>query len=351
MADTNKPPWPDPDPFPVRPEWLALGAEAALEPDLPIVDPHHHLWHRQARYMLDEFLADLDTGHRIVSTVFVQAHAMYRVDGPERLRSLGETEFVNGIAAIGASGRYGPTRLCEGIVGAFDLREGPAVADLCEAHLCAAGARFKGVRTNWQWDDDPALPNAVGGREAFRDPDFRSGLAVIARYGLSFDTWLYFPQLPEIAAVADACPELPIALNHCGGVVGVGRYANRRQEVFQTWRDLMSDAARRPNIVVKFGGFGMPFCGFGYRDRPAPPTSAELATDWAPYLETCLELFGAERVMFESNFPADKTSFGYATAWNAFKRLAQPLTAAEKQALFSGTARRFYRLGERGRSA
>ncbi len=345
MSSNRRYSWPDPDPFPVREDWLCKNLEAALEPDLEIIDPHHHLWHRQQRYLLEELLADFGQGHNIVSSVFVQAHAMYRSLCPELEAPLGETEFVNGIAAIGASGRYGDTRFCEGIIGYIDLRCHGEVDRLCEQHLALSSGRFKGVRNNWQWSAEPALPNAVGGHaHSLLDADFGKGLERLAAHGLSLDTWLFYPQLPDLVSLARAHPDLTIILNHLGGIVGVGRYAGKRSEIFDTWSELMRDVATCPNVVVKFGGFGMPFTGFGYAERPCPPSSEEMAQDWRPYFEICMELLGAKRIMFESNFPADKTSFSYPNVWNAFKRISSSLPAAERRFLFSETARITYRL-------
>ena len=94
---------------PIRTDWLAQWQEEIIEPDLPIVDPHHHLWLRGGhRYLLDELLADIDTGHNVVATVFLECHSMYRKAGPPELRSLGETEFVAGIAAMPATNSVSP---------------------------------------------------------------------------------------------------------------------------------------------------------------------------------------------------------------------------------------------------
>jgi predicted TIM-barrel fold metal-dependent hydrolase len=333
--------------LPVRTDWLARWREEILEPELPIVDPHHHIWDRPGwRYMLDDLLADLASGHKVVATVFVECHAMYRAGGPEAMRPVGETEFVNGIAAMSASGNYGPTRICAGIVGNADLRLGAAVQEVLEAHLRAGGGRFRGIRHIAAWDEDPLILNpanlAVPG--LLVDKSFREGFARLAPLGLSFDAWLYHPQLPELVDLARAFPDTPIALNHIGGPLFLGRFAGRREEVFAAWRAAIRDVARCPNVVVKLGGMGMRVAALGWEQQPEPVSSETMAAAWRPYVETCIKEFGANRCMFESNFPVDKGSYAYAAYWNAAKRLASGASAGEKADLFHGTATRFYRL-------
>ncbi len=336
---------PSPSPSPVRQAWLDRRHEAIIDPDLPIVDPHHHLWDRPGwRYLLDELLADLNSGHRIVATVFLQCRAMHRADGPEALRPVGETEFVNGVAAMSASGGFGPTRVCAGIVGHADLRLGGAVDAVLEAHLRAGGGRFRGIRHGAA--RDAAIPPAANAPEPglFADAAFRAGFARLAPFGLSFDAWLYHPQIPELIALARAFPDTPIVLNHVGGPLGVGAYAGRRDAVFAEWLASIRDLATCPNVFVKLGGLGMPFTNLGLHDGAEPPSSEQLAATSRPYFAACIAAFGPERCMFESNFPVDKESFSYAVYWNACKRLTAGASAAERAALFSGSAARFYRL-------
>jgi predicted TIM-barrel fold metal-dependent hydrolase len=336
----------------IRPEWLALRQEAVLEPDLPIVDPHHHLWDvDHPRYLLDEALADFGSGHRIEATVFVACDMMYRTDGPEALRPVGETEFVNGIAAMSASGRYGPCRVAAGIVGYADLRLGDAVQPVLEAQLRAGGGRFCGIRQMTVWDadrvvHDPARDTKPG---MMADAAFRCGFARLAPLGLSFDAWLYQPQIDEVAELARAFPQTMIVLNHLGGPLRIGGYAARQEDAFAAWKQSLQALAGCPNVVVKLGGLGMRFGDFGFAEQPLPPRSGDLASAWYPFIITAIEVFGASRCMFESNFPVDKSSCAYPVLWNAFKRLAAGASDTEKEALFSGTARRIYQLGAAGR--
>lgn len=334
--------------FPPDEAWLAKQpVEPILEPDLPIIDTHHHFWERDdRRYLLDELLADCRTGHNIEATVFVECHSMYRASGPEAFRPVGETEFVAGIAAMSASGLYGPTRVAAGIVGFADLTLGDRVAPVLEAHIRAGGGRFRGVRHSAAWDADPIIGSSrtTNGLHLFMQPDFRAGLARLTALGLSLDAWVFHPQLDDVIDLARSCPDANIISGHVGGVLGYGPYAGKTDEVFAFWKSRMVELAKCPNVVMKLGGMMMRLAAFDYGTEPVPPTSAQLADCWRPYMETCIELFGADRCLFESNFPVEKMGSGWAVLWNAFKRIAAGASEAEKQALFNGTARRAYRL-------
>lgn len=328
--------------------WLARRPpEDILEPDLAIVDPHHHLWdHKRHRYLLDELRADTGSGHRIVATVFVDCMAFYRDDGPPALRPVGETEFANGVAAMCASGVYGELRACAGIVGFADLTLGAAVAEVLQAHIAAGNGRFKGIRHAGGWDASPMIHNShtKPSRGLYGETGFREGFAQLAPLGLSFEAWQYHPQLPDVIALARAFPGAAIILNHCGGPLGVGPYAGRTEETFAQWRRHIAELATCPNVTVKLGGLGMRIGPIGHFSLPDPPSSLQVADAWRPWIEACIESFGASRCMFESNFPVDKLSASYAVLWNAFKRLAAGVSADEKADLFAGTARRVYRL-------
>ncbi len=330
--------------------WLSKRpTEAALEPDLPIIDPHHHFWDTppRGRYLLPELLADIAGGHNIVATVFLECRSMYRKDGPAEMAPVGEVEFVNGIAAMSASGGYGPCRVAEGIVGHADLTLGARVREVLEVEIRVGGGRFRGIRHGVSWDEHDAIQKhatRVVPPHQLRDPKFREGFAQLAPLGLSFESWHYHPQLADAIDLARAFPETTIILNHVGGVLGVGPYSGRRQEILAGWKRDISELARCPNVVVKLGGVGMTSFGFEFHERHVPPSSEELAAAWRQYIEPCIEAFGVERSMFESNFPPDKQSGGYTELWNAFKRITAGASAAEKRALYSGTAARVYRL-------
>uniref|UniRef100_UPI0035CC31A8 amidohydrolase family protein n=1 Tax=uncultured Sphingomonas sp. TaxID=158754 RepID=UPI0035CC31A8 len=332
-------------PSPVA-SWLGRHVEAVIEPSLAVVDAHHHLWiENDSPYLLDEIAADVADGHRIDATVFVQAHYGYDQDAPAHLAPIGETRKVAAIAAQ-ARARDMATRIAAGIVGFVDLTLGDLVDDALDAHAAAADGTFCGVRHSVS--NDPAFPNGIVIRPApahlLGDVRYRAGLAKVAARGLSYDAMLYQVQIPELTAMARALPDLTIVLDHIGCILGVGPYKGRTDETFAAWRRDMTALATCPNVVVKLGGFGMIVTGADWHERPEPPNSIELADAWRPYVETCIDLFGADRCMFESNFPVDKAMYSYRTLWNAFKRLASDASAAEKAALFAGTAASTYRL-------
>ena len=286
-------------------DWLALTQEDTLEPEIPICDPHHHMWDRRParipyqKYMLDELYADLNSGHNVRSTVFIEAKAMYRIDGPEEMRPVGEVEFVQGMAAAGATGLYGPARAAASIVGHANLLLGEEAAPVLEALQTASPNRFRGIRHGLTWDPDPRIPNGAYDRQSqLADEGFRAGARVLARMGLSFDAWMYFPQLPELAEFARAIPDLTIILNHIGGMLRVGPYANRDEEVLPNWRQGLADVAQCPNVFVKLGGIGQPRTGYDWSARDIPIGSEELAGIIAPYMNYCIEQFGPNRCMF-----------------------------------------------------
>jgi predicted TIM-barrel fold metal-dependent hydrolase len=334
-----------------RQDWLDRHQEPILEPELPIVDPHHHLWVRPDwRYMLDDLLADTGSGHNIIATVFVQANSMLRDSGPVEMRHVGEVEFINGVAAVCASGYCGKTRACSGIVGHADLTLGSGVEPVLNALARAGGDRFRGIRHITAWDADTSLNLAAwpGPPKLLANKSFREGFAVMARHGLSFDSWIYHPQIDELADLAGAFPDTRIVLNHVGGPLGIGPYRGKRDAVFARWAASIKALAKHPNVYVKVGGLGQIVNGMGFNERSEPPSSQTLATAIRPYVETCIGAFGASRSMFESNFPVDKVSYSYPVFWNACKLLTKSASAAERTDLFSGTAKRFYRLNLTG---
>ena len=346
-------------------QWLAQYQEPVVAPELPIIDAHHHLFDRaEWRYGIDEFARDLSSGHKVIATVYLQCGERYRVDGLEAMRCVGETEFIDSLANANAhanaadsrinaadspaSAADSPsrTRLCAAIVGYANLMLGPAVREVLQAHLETSPLRFRGIRHSASADADPAFVR-VGTRPALgllRDSQFRAGFAELARCGLSFDSWQYHPQLPDLLDLAQAFPDTIIVMNHTGGPAGIGGYAGRRDDVFRQWEASIRALARCPNVVAKLGGLGMRFCGFGFHQASSPPSSEQLALAWRPYVDTCIQAFGPQRCMFESNFPVDQLSCSYAVLWNAFKRLAAAYTPAEQASLLCGTAARIYRI-------
>ncbi len=342
--------------------------EAILEPDLPIIDPHHHLWdlramlpmfpeprHRfletlvpVAHYTFEQFHADVTSGHNIIASVFMECGAFYNAAYGEALKPVGEVEYVNGVAARSASGLYGDTRLCAGIVGHADLTLGSAVGDVLDALKAAAPNRFRGIRHQGAWDADPDVLGSPfhAPPELYRDTKFREGFAELGKRAMSFDAWILEPQIPDVIDLARAFPDTPICLDHCGTPLGNASYDGRLEERFDTWSGNIRELASCHNVVVKLGGLAMHNCAMPERGPAAGCGSEELAQLWKPYIETCIEAFGPERAMFESNYPVDRWGATYPVLWNTFKRITADASADEKAALYSRTAARFYDIEE-----
>lgn len=337
--------------------------EAILEPDLPIIDPHHHLWDLRPvlpafpqplhpflasislspYYTFNELHGDTTAGHNVIATVFMECGAFYRAGADEAMKVVGEVEYVNGVAAQSASGLYGPVRLCEAIVGHADLRLGDGARPVLEA-LIDVTPRFKGIRHQAAWNADPDVlgPPFHATEGLYRDANFRKGFGHLGELGLTFDAWLLEPQLGDLLDLARAFPGQSICLDHCGTPLGMGSYHGKLHERFDTWRAMIRDIAACPNVSVKLGGLAMSFAGMPDHGPAAGLGSETLAAMWRPYIETCIEAFGPDRAMFESNYPVDKWGASYTVLWNAFKRLTHSASAAEKHALYAGTAARFY---------
>jgi predicted TIM-barrel fold metal-dependent hydrolase len=333
-------------------EWHAAAPdEPVLEPELPIVDPHHHLFGSPADvqfYCAEDLQQDIGAGHNVIGTVWVEAYGIgWLTSGPEELRSVGEVEQIVRASATSIQSTYGPCEVAAGIVSNVNLTLGDRVAKILEAHVAAAEGRLRGVRHHATYDDGtiarfmtPAPPHLLA------DGTFRRGLACLRPLGLSFEALVFHTQLDEVRHLADAFPDLPIVLNHVGQALGVGEHASRRAEVFVSWSSAMRTLALRPNVQVKVGGMGMPLFGFGFEAERTPATSRALAQAWQPYVDLAIDAFGSERCMFESNFPVDKQSCGYTQLWNAFKLTSHAFSQDERRDLFYRTACRVYRLPE-----
>ena len=329
-------------------DWLAQTPEETLEPDIPICDPHHHFWvsrpepvHYQ-QYLLPELSADVGSGHNVRSTVFIEVRCNYREDGPDQMKPVGEVEYIQTIADAAASR---PTKAAAAIIGHADLKLGEDVRPVLEAMQSASPNRFRGVRHSVGWDESPELANRDI-RGALGTDGYRSGAKVLADMGLILENSLYFHQLPELAEFARAVPEVTIVLNHIGGLLRVGPYADRDDEVLPIWRKGVEEVAKCPNIVMKLGGVGQLRYGFYWHDRETAIGSEELAGDLAPLMKHCIQQFGPDRCMFESNFPVDKISYSYNVLYNAFKRLSKGYSASERTAMFHDTAARVYSISD-----
>jgi predicted TIM-barrel fold metal-dependent hydrolase len=328
--------------------WLSQLQEEVLDPQRAICDPHHHLWDRPShgeRFLLDELLAEFG-GHRVVSTVFVECAAFYRADGDEALRFVGETEFVQGVAAMSASGDYGPVRACAGIVSRADLTRGAEVPRVLDAHIAASPNRFRGIRHATAFDPNPEIRRSHTAPPAglLGDAGFRRGFAELEKRGLSFDAWLYHHQIPELTALARAFPNTTIVFDHFGGPLGIGPYVGKRAEIFAQWKRDVDELARCENVVAKIGGLLMSMNNWDFEGRAKPPGSEEVAAATRDWYLHAIDRFGPKRCMFESNFPMDRVSCSYQVLWNSFKRIAAPFSESEKNALFHDTATRVYRI-------
>ena len=318
--------------------------EAPIESELPICDAHHHLWARPpSDFLLDDLLQDLRSGHNIVATVAIECRNGYREDGADELRPVGETEFLESVANRVAADSTIKTRVAAAIVGHANLALGDGVAPVLDAHRAASPTRFRGIRHSTTWDECTSLRSEAP-RGLLADRSFRRGFRWLQKLGLSFDAWMYHPQLAELAELAASFPDVTIVLNHIGAPLGAGPYAGKRDEVFQSWSKVIATVAQCPNVVVKLGGVGSLRSGYDWHERAVKPSSTELAQVLKPYFEHCIDKFGAKRCMLESNFPVEKLSNSYGNLWNAFKRITQKYSDAERAALFNGTAARVYRI-------
>jgi len=352
----------EPSPIPPSPP------EPILEPDLAIIDPHHHLWDLRpmlpmfpeprhgfietlipvAYYGFDGFHADATSGHKVIASVYMECGAFYNPAYGEAKQVVGEIEYVNGVAAQSASGLYGDARLCAGIVGHANLLLGGAVGEVLDAMQAAAPRRFRGIRHQGAWDADPAVlgPPFHAPEGLYRDATFREGFAELGKRGMSFDAWLLEPQLGDVIDLARAFGDVPICLDHCGTPLGVASYEGRLKERFETWAASIRELAQCENVMVKLGGLSMYNCGMPAEGPAAGLGSETLAQLWKPYIETCIEAFGPRRAMFESNYPVDRWGASYPVLWNAFKRITAGASDEEKAALYAGNAARFYRIEE-----
>lgn len=315
-----------------------------MDPELPICDPHHHLWDSPDRqYLLDELFQDIGGGHNIVQTVFIESASVKKYDEPQIMQPVNETKFIHEITAPNLCNQYGTTKVAAGIIGFADLTLGSKVTRVLEAHI-AASDRFRGIRQICSWDINSDIIHSTTTPGLLLDAKFREGAACLQKYGLIFETFIYHPQLMELVDMARALPDIPIILDHVGGLLGIGPYAEKSEEVFREWKEGITELSNRPNVFMKLGGLGMPICGFGWNERSIPPNSTELAIAMAPLYLWCIEKFGVERCMFESDFPVDKASYSYNIMWNAFKLICRDCSPDERAALFYDTAVNVYRL-------
>ena len=327
--------------------WLDQVREEIVDPDRRIVDPHHHLWRHPGipPYVLEDLWADTRSGHLVEKTVFMECGAEYRSDGPEHLRPLGEVEFVRALAEKSRKGAPGEAEIAA-LISHVDLSRGDAVEEDLQQHESAAGGLFRGVRDAGARDENADVLMIPGrAREGlYEAADFRRGMRVLGRLGHTYDTWHYHHQNPTFEALARAVPDTLMILDHFGTPLGVGPYADKREEIFLQWKKDVAAIARCENVYAKLGGLAMPDNGFGWFGRDAPPTSDEFVAAQSRYYLHMIECFTPARCMFESNFPVDKLSLSYPVLWNGLKKIVADFSEDEKDAMFGGTASLVYRL-------
>ena len=333
--------------------WLAKGDEPVIDPDLLIVDPHHHLWKWPFDYELPSLLKDLGSGHKVIATVHTEAHGNYRNDGPDHLKPVGETEYL--VAAAEAAARIpGAPRVCSGITGGGDLTaDAGMVAELLDAHIAMGKGRFRGIRANVLVTFEPATGRIMLSPDwetVLDQPSLRAGIQCLARRALTLDLVCLHQTLPLVARLAQRVSDVAIVVNHLAPPADFGVQPAPESELHASWRRGIDAIAAQPNVYLKLGGCANPAMSHSmpamraFRERSRPPTSEELAAVYRPLVDYAIDRFGPSRCMFESNFPADKAYTGYRVLWNAFKRLAQPYSGEERRALFSGTAAKAYQL-------
>ena len=330
-----------------RDEWLAQHIEETIAPEMEIVDPHHHLWNRDGTaYELAGLWADTGAGHNVVQTVFIECHSNYYADVEDGFAPVGETAYVAGQAALAA--RDTSKAQIAGIVAHVDLRR-ENLNEVLDAHGAVGGNLFKGIRHALAWDENVGDLKIAprGDKDISIDPNFRRGMAELGRRGLAYDTWHYHYQNKEFLALAQAVPETTMVLDHFGTPLGVGRFAGKRDEIFAAWKDDIAALAECPNVVAKLGGMAMPDNGYGWHEQGTPISSDEFVEAMAPWYHHTIECFGAQRCMFESNFPVDRAAISYNVLWNGLKKLAAPYSAMDQARMFAGTARDVYQLAGR----
>jgi len=328
--------------------WLDQVVESIIDPDRAIVDAHHHLWDRPGAspYMLEDLWADTSSGHNIVKTVFLECGSHYRDEGPEHLKPVGETDFVREIAEETAltSSRGHPE--ITAIIAYADLTLGDLLDEVLDAHVDAGKGRFRGIRVALAAPPKD-LPFPVPGgapKGLSEDPDFISGVKRLGARDLTWESWHFHMQNREFAALARACPDTQMVLDHFGTPIFIGPYEAQREEIFESWKLDIAEIAMCENVTAKIGGLATPVSGFGWMGRALPPSSDEFAKVQNRFYRHTIECFGPDRCMFESNFPVDKMSLSYQVYWNGVKKIVADFSEDEKNAMFSGTAANVYKL-------
>jgi len=335
------------EPTPGTAAWYAQVVEEIIEPDRPIIDPHHHLWSRTKfpDYFLEDLWEDTGSGHNVKKTVFIECGSSYFETGPDYLKPVGETEYIADIAVKSASADSGKAVIA-GIVSHANLNSDNVLDELLEAHEAAGKGLLRGIRHAGPQHPHPEEA-FIRGRYlpgGFTDETFQAGVRHLGRRGYTYESWHYHFQLPDFYALARSAPDTIIILDHFGTPLGTKSFRDQREAIFQQWQVDIARLAECPNVYAKLGGMAMPDNGFGWHEAARPASSDELVAAQKRYYLHTIEHFGVDRCMFESNFPVDKLSISYPVLWNAFKKMVADFSEDEKNALFYGTSAKVYRL-------
>ena len=344
--NTNKSPH-----LPVRQEWLNQLIEDPILPNIPIIDPHHHLWDVGfGRYYIEELLEDINSsGHNILSTVYIMSSSntkIYSKDGLEEFKPLTEIEFATSEGKRADLIPNNRVKVNASIVGSVDLTYGNKLKPVLEKAVNISEGRLKGIRMLLASHTDPRISSGAVKSDLglMLHPNFIDGAKCIQDANLSLDFWIYHTQLNEMEKIARALPDLTIILNHIGGPIHLGEYEGKQAATHREWRSAMMRLSRIPNINVKLGGLGMAVNGAKFHNSKFPPNSVQLSDVWKPWIYETIDMFGFDRCMFESNFPVDKGSCSYGALWNAFKILAKDMSDDEINKLFSKNAAKIYKI-------
>ncbi len=326
-------------------KWLSLHKEETIDPERPIIDPHHHFWPGDMHYLLEDLWQDTESGHNVKKTVFIECSQEYLKVGDKDFAPVGETIFVKNICDLAKKEKH-RTQI-EGIVGHVNLMIGAEkTVSVLKSHLEVGGALFKGIRHAGGWDHHPELSNSHHNppKNLYLNETFLASLNELSNLNLSFEAWQYHHQVNQVKKIAELLPKLKIVLNHFSGPIGIGPYANKKDEIFEIWKTDIRELAKHENVYAKLGGMAMPINGYEFHKQVSPATSDQLVQEQKHYYHYLISNFGPERCMFESNFPVDKQSISYNVVWNAFKKMAKSYTSEDKDLMFYKTAESFYKL-------
>ena len=329
-------------------EWIAQIKEEIINPELPIIDPHHHLWNGDNQlagsfpYLIENLNEDTFSGHNIVGTIFMECAQGYYLDGEEKYKPVGETEFV--INLIKDSEKLSKSTNIMGIIGFADLMLGHEVKDVLNTHLSKGEGLFRGIRHAAGWDKNNEIHNSHSNpiENIYHNKSFMKGAEELINLKLTFDAWHYHHQINDLSIFAKKYPELTIIHDHFGGPLGVGPYEGKKEEIFKKWKDDISLLSESKNVFAKLGGLAMPVNGWNFHKQNKPASSDQIVDMHHEYYLHTINCFGVERCMFESNFPVDRRSVSYHVIWNAFKKMVLGYSDEDKNKLFFKNAKDVY---------